>query len=404
MLREYQKETVEKLKWSADMAGNDLISLPTGSGKSHVIAEVALNNGKDVLILQPSREILEQNRDKLQAIVGKDVVGVYSASLGSKVIKKYTFATIGSIYKKPEDFIHFNLIIIDECHLLNPKRPSGMFLKFINKVNQLKGSPIKIIGLTATPYRLTQQYVRYKNGFVDTITTIKLINRVRCKDGSTFWNRLIFNINVGDLIAQGFLCPLKYHNITLVKQEDMKLNISHSDFDLTAFEKQIEKKDEEIYNVLEACSKSYKSTLVFCPTVENAEKLADMFFDGEVVSAKTKPKERKRIIEGFKNGEIKMVFNVGVLTTGFDHPALDCIVLLRPSRSIGLVSQMVGRGLRLSPDKKFCTIIDFTDTINKIGRIESFKLEKIDGKWNLTTETNKTGFNGVELYRFTIQK
>ncbi|MDD4027011.1 MAG: DEAD/DEAH box helicase [Candidatus Shapirobacteria bacterium] len=399
-LRPYQKTAVEKLQWSAKMPGNDLVSLPTGAGKSLIIAQIASDNGTHVLIIQPTREILEQNLDKLSVIVGKDVVGVYSASLGRKEIKKYTFATIGSIFRKPEDFVHFELIIIDECHLVNPKRLGSMFLEFLNKVNELKGSAVKVVGLTATPYRLCQQYLRYPNGFIDTITTIKLINRVR----PAFWNRLIYNINVGELIEQGYLCPLKYHNIVLVKQEQMKLNISHSDFDLEAFEDQIAEKDNEIYRVLEACSKNFKSTLVFCPTVENAEKLADMFFDGEVVSAKTKPKERKRIINGFKSGEIKIVFNVGVLTTGFDHPALDCIVLLRPTRSIGLLYQMVGRGLRIAEGKKFCTVVDLTDTIKKIGRVETFKLEKVENKWNLTSETNLTGWNGVELYKFTIQK
>lgn len=397
-LRPYQQEAVNKLEWSANMPGADLISLPTGSGKSHVIASVAMDKGCDVLIIQPTREILEQNLSKLSAVVGNDVVGVYSASLNRKEIKKYTFATIGSIYKKPQDFVHFGLIIIDECHLVNPKRLGSMFLEFINEVNKKRNEAVKIIGLTATPYRLCQQYLRYANGFIDTITTVKLINRVR----PVFWNRLIFNINVGDLIDQGYLCKLKYHYVPLVEQEEIKLNKSKSDFDLEAFEQQIAGKDEQIYKVLDGCQKYFKSTLVFCSSVDQAEKLADMFDDGEVVSAKTKPKERKRIVDGFKSGQIPMVMNVGVFTTGFDHPALDCIVLLRPSRSLGLIYQMIGRGLRTSPGKKFCTVVDMTDTIKKVGRIETFKVEKIEGKWEITTE--KGSWHGRELYRFSIEK
>lgn len=397
-LRPYQQLVVDKIKWSSDKNGNDLVSLPTGSGKSHVIATIASEKGCDVLIIQPTREILEQNLSKLSSIVGSSVVGVYSASLNRKEVKKYTFATIGSIYKKPQDFVHFGLIIIDECHLVNPKRLGSMFLKFINEINKIKGEAVKVIGLTATPYRLCQQYLRYSNGFIDTITTIKLINRVR----PAFWNRLIFNINVGDLIKEGYLCPLKYHHVTLVNQENIKLNQSRSDFDLEDFEKQISSKDEEIYNVLNVCQNHFKSTLVFCSTVDQAEKLANMFFDGEVVSAKTKPKERKRIIDGFKNGEIKIVFNVGVLTTGFDHPALDCIVLLRPTRSIGLYYQMLGRGLRTAPGKEFCTIVDMTDTVKKVGRVETIKMEKIDNKWELVSERGL--WHGRELYRFAIEK
>jgi len=287
------------------------------------------------------------------------------------------------------------MVILDECHYLNPKRLGSMYASFFVGM----GNP-KVFGLSATIYRLTPQYVRYPNGFVDTITTIKLINRVR----PAFWHRLIFNINVGEMIEQGYLCPLQYHHIPLVEQEQMKLNQSHSDFDLDAFQKQIESQDDQILKVLNGCRDNFNSTIVFCPTVDQAEQLADKVEGAEVVSAKTKTKERKRIIDGFKKGEIKMVMNVGVLTTGFDHPALDAIVLLRPTRSIGLLYQMVGRGLRNAPGKTHCTIVDMTDTIKKVGRIESFKIEKVEGKWNLTTEKREAGWHGVTLYSFTIQR
>jgi DNA repair protein RadD len=127
-----------------------------------------------------------------------------------------------------------------------------------------------------------------------------------------------------------------------------------------------------------------------------------MFMDAEVVSAKTKPKERDRVINGFKDGSIKMVMNVGVLTTGFDHPKLDCIVLLRPTRSIGLYYQMVGRGLRKAEGKTSCAVVDMTDTVKKIGRVETIRVEKVDGKWELLTE--RGSWHAKELYRFEIQK
>lgn len=399
-LRNYQKECIDKFLWSRQFDGADLASLPTGSGKSIIIAELASRFNENILIIQPSVEILTQNYEKLKKYVSDENIGIYSASMNKKIIKKFTLSTIGSIYKRSSDFSHFDLIICDEAHLLNPKRLNGMFLSFINGINKIKSSPIKVIGLTATPFRLCQSYLRYPNGFIDTITTIKMINRVR----PSFWDRLLLNINVGDLIDQGYLCPLKYHNIALIEQENIKINKSRSDFDLQAFEEQVSEKENEIINVLNACKENFKSTLIFCATVSQSEEFANKIEGSEIISAKTKAKDRKRIIEGFKNGDIKIVLNVGVLTTGFDSPILDCIVLIRPTRSIGLLSQMVGRGLRLSPGKTHCTIVDMTDTINKIGRIETFKIEKVDGKWNLTTETNRTGWNAVELYRFNIQK
>jgi len=393
MLRKYQQEALDKLMWDRSLPGNSLISLPTGSGKSHIIAEYAKAINEPVLIFQPSRELVIQNVDKMLKIVDKSEIGIYSASLGKKVVKKYTFGTIGSVVNHPELFSHFKNIIIDEAHKVPIKKFNSMYMKFFSTIKN-----VKVVGLTATPYRLTPQYMRYKSGFIETITTIKLINRMR----PMFWNRLIYNINVGDLINQGYLCKLKYRYIPLIQQEDIKLNKSRSDFDLLAFEEQISYGDKAIYKVLFGCKMHFKSSLVFCSSVDQAEQLADRITGAEVVSAKTKPKERKRIVEGFKDGSIEMVFNVGIFVCGFDHPALDCIVLLRPTRSLGLLYQMIGRGLRTAPGKEYCTVVDMTDTIKKVGRIETFKIEKVDGKWNLTTE--KGQWHNKELYRFAIQK
>lgn len=137
-LRDYQQEAVNKIRWASQLEGNDLVSLPTGAGKSLVIASIASQNDDHVLIIQPSREILIQNMGKLSEIVGEAVVGAFSASVGRKEVKKYTFATIGSVVNCPERFVDFNLIIIDECHLVNPKKLDSMFMRFINEINRLK--------------------------------------------------------------------------------------------------------------------------------------------------------------------------------------------------------------------------------------------------------------------------
>ena len=136
-----------------DLEGNDLLSLPTGSGKSIVIAEIANALNQDILILQPTKEILEQNKKKLMAYVDRKDIGVFSASMGEKEIRKYTFATIGSVYKVPERFAHFRLVLLDECHLLNPKATGSMFGRFLAGMNNPK-----VVGLTATPYRIFPTY------------------------------------------------------------------------------------------------------------------------------------------------------------------------------------------------------------------------------------------------------
>ncbi|MGD0577267.1 MAG: DEAD/DEAH box helicase, partial [Candidatus Staskawiczbacteria bacterium] len=301
----------------------------------------------------------------------------------------FTFATIGSVYLKSEQFSHFKTIIIDECHLVNPKNLDGMFTQFLQAI----GNP-KCIGFTATPYRMDSFYKRLSFGY-ETIVTIALINRRR----HHFWHRLIYNINNEDLLKQGYLCPLEYIDKSIINQEDIPLNKSRSDFDLTLFEKKIEDKKGEIFEAITLAWKTSKSILVFCSSVEQANELQEMFKDySEVVTAKTNKKERKRIIDDFRSQKIPIVFNVGVLTIGFDHPALDCIVLLRPTRSIALYYQMIGRGVRVAPGKTSCKVIDLTSNVKNLGRVETIKLEKKEGKWELLSETGS--WHNAELYRF----
>lgn len=390
-LRDYQQKAVSAIKWAENMEGNDLIVLPTGAGKSLVIAEIANQKDTPVLIFQPSKEILEQNMGKLSEIVGEAVVGVYSASLARKEVKKYTFATIGSVKSHPEQFAHFKLVIIDECHLVNPKSLDSMFVRFLRAI----GNP-KVVGLTATPYRLCQQYIRNEFGGVYTITTMKLINRIK----ERFWTRLLLNINVGDLVNQGHLCPLNYRSIKLISQEFIALNKTKSDFDMDKYGDQILSKEGQIIEIIKKLKEVKKSTLVFCPSAEESRRWSLKVEGSEYISAQTKKKDRKRIIEDFKGGKTKVVFNVGVLTTGFDHPSLDCIVLLRPTRSVSLYYQMLGRGLRKAEGKVSCLVVDMTDTVNKIGRVETIKLDKKEGKWELLTE--KGSWHGKELYRFEV--
>lgn len=138
ILRDYQKAAIEKILWGLTLEGTSIAVLPTGAGKSIVLAELAAQLNQDILILQPSKEILEQNYSKLCQYVDPEEIGIYSASMKQKVIKRYTFATIGSVYKKANEFAHFDIILIDECHLVNPKSLSGMFTKFIKEVNLIR--------------------------------------------------------------------------------------------------------------------------------------------------------------------------------------------------------------------------------------------------------------------------
>jgi len=390
-LRPYQQQAVSKLLWSQKLQGADLCVLPTGAGKSIVIADLARQMNKHVLILQPTKEILEQNYEKLSHFIEPVQIGIYSASMDRKDLGFYTFATIQSIYKKPELFKHFKIVIIDECHLVNPKNLNGMYTRFFKEI----GEP-KIFGFTATPYRLDQRYTRTETGEILTHTTTKLINRTKGR----FWHRIMFNINNEDLIKEGHLVPLKYIDKSIINHGDIPTNISKSDFDLEKYEEKIEEKKDNILEAVYFGMELAKSVLVFCSSVKQASNLCDLVTNSAVVTAKTTKKERTRIIKEFREGVIQVVFNVGVLTIGFDHPSLGCIVLLRPTRSIGLYYQMLGRGVRPFPGKDHCKVIDMTGTVKQLGKIETIKLVKRN-MWEL--ESEKGSWHNRILYSFLLK-
>jgi DNA repair protein RadD len=163
----------------------------------------------------------------------------------------------------------------------------------------------------------------------------------------------------------------------------------------------LEKLDNSILESIYFGMELSKSVLVFCSSVYQATSLCELTTNSAVVTAKTKKKERARIIKDFRSGKIQTVFNVGVLTIGFDHPSLSCIVLLRPTKSIGLYYQMLGRGVRKAEGKDFCYVIDMTGTVNFIGKVETIKLVKRD-MWEL--ESEKGSWHKRPLYSFMIKE
>jgi len=392
-LRPYQAEAIAKIRWVLEegLEGNELMVLPTAAGKSVVIAHLSKEIDQPLLILQPTKEILEQNLAKLSAYVDPSEIGVYSASMGSKTIGRYTFATIQSIFRNPEMFAHYKLVIIDEAHMVNPKE-MGMYKTFLQTI----GNP-KVIGFTATPYRMDTTYVDWGLDTVRVVTTVKLVNRMK----GFFWTRIMYNIGISELIDQGYLCPLEYVDMSLLDHADIPMNVSRSDFNLDGYEKAISKRQGEIQFAIKHAEDTSKSVLVFCTSVSQATHLSSITRGSAVVTGKTPKKDRDLIIRSFKQGLIKTVFNVGVLTTGFDHPELDCIVMLRPTRSIILYCQMLGRGVRIAPGKTSCKVIDMTSNVRSLGRFESIKVVKRD-KWEL--ESERGSWHGRELYHFDVEK
>ena len=361
-LREYQQQAsdaaVEFFHSKSQM--NAIEVLPTGSGKSLVIADIANRLEGNTLVFQPSKEILEQNFAKLCSY-GVIDCSIYSASFNSKKINRITFATIGSVIRHTEQFHHFNNIIIDECHLVNAK--GGMYEEFIRLTN------CKVLGLTATPYRLSSSSWG---------AMLKFITRTRPR----IFSKVIYQVQIQTLLNMGYLADLDYYYTPAPMYDERNLMDNSTGADYTDKSVQEEYQRIDFYSWLVQIVRRVMSPksgrkrngiLVFTRFLKEAQRLANEIECCEMVSGDTPKSERERILEGFKAGNIKVVVNVGVLTTGFDYPELDTIVMARPTKSLSLWYQIVGRAIRPHPGKKGW-IVDLCGNLNRFGRVQDLVL------------------------------
>ncbi len=349
-----------------------LICLPTGAGKSIVVREIARNVKNDIIVLQPNKVILEQNYAKYKTY--SNDCAIFSASCNIKEIDRVTFATIGSVINNKKLFSNCKTIIIDECHLVDAKEKEGMYFNFINSLKS------NIIGLTATPYRMHTTR--------DFGSQTKMITRTRPK----VFNFIAHNTNPKELIDNGFLCKMKYFYVKILDKNALKLNMNKSDFTISSMQDMIKGKGIDISNFIQDISQKHKSVLIFSPSIEFSNKIKEyLIYKGlqcATIDSKMTQHEREEVLIKFKNKTFQIMINVGVLTTGFDFPELDCIVFLRPTLSISLYYQMVGRGLRTANNKEHCTIYDLCGNVDRFGKIEDFTIEGQQGKENLFSRIN----------------
>ena len=384
-LRDYQEVAVQKMLNDASKKGNSVLCLGTAAGKSHLIAEYAKRLNLPILILCPNREILTQNKEKLALVVNPLDIGVFSASLNEKTIKKYTFATIGSIYRKPDLFSHFSTCIVDECHVVRPDQPNSMYMRFF-RANSFP----KTFGFTASPYiNVTETHFVSSENRVrtfDSVTKIQLITRMN----NSFWNRFIFNYDSKMLEDGQHTVKVIYHTHNLVNPDRIRLVSNGSDYDQDDFARKVRMYEDKIIEYCMYSMEHHTSTLVFCANVAQAESLqSKMPIFSSVVTAATPPKERARIIEDFKKGHILVLFNVSCLTTGFDSPITDSIICLRPTKSIGLYQQFIGRGVRKSDGKTECHVYDLSGTYDRLGKAVEIRLANNNGEFDLISGSGK---------------
>lgn len=334
-----------------------IIILPTGSGKSVVIANTASPLKGKTVVFQPTKEILEQNFKKYLSYGYR--AGIYSASAGMKYMDDVTFATIGSVAKKAHLFEQFSNIIIDECHLVNPEQ--GMYFDFIKKL-----SHCKVLGLTATPYRLASSF----DG-----AELRFITRTRPR----IFSKVLYYVQNDVLFNAGHLAKLEYFKFDVIDRSMLTTNSTGTNFtdaSTRAYYRTINMPKITIQYANRLLSKR-DNLLIFCALVDEAKQVAAGVPGSVVLTDETPQDQRDKILIQFKAGLIRCVINVGILTTGFDYPALQAVLIARSTMSLSLYYQMIGRVMRPYGDK-VGWVIDLGGNIDLFGKIETMKIEKDD--------------------------
>ena len=375
-LRPYQSEAVEAVyRHLREKDTNPCVVIPTAGGKSLCIAQVAKDAvtkwGGRVMILAHVKELVEQNAAKLKSICPELPVGVYSAGLDSRDTKEpVVVAGIQSVANKADAFKPFDLVLVDECHLIPPDG-EGRYRTFIEAERRLNPR-VRLVGWTATPYRT-------QGGLI-------------CRPENLL-NEVCYEVGVKELINRGYISRITAR-AGKVKADTDALHVRAGEF----VAEDVERVMGEDRLVSSACreivelTKDRKACLIFCASVAHCRKVAEQIsrLSGEecaVVTGETPADEREETIRRLRGEAVKADLfadkpplryccNVSVLTTGTDIPRLDTIALLRPTNSPGLLVQMVGRGFRLSPEtgKHECVVLDYGRNIERHGPIDMIRV------------------------------
>lgn len=364
-LRPYQKEAIQATYdfWLSEKGINPVIVAPTGAGKSLLIAQICKDvvesdDYSRVLMLTHSAELIDQNFKELKEIWNDAPAGIYSASLKSRDLKnRIIFAGVQSFVNVVDKSNPFDLIIIDEAHLVNNKAETRY--KKVFDVLLSKNEDTKIVGFSATPYRLSGGYIYGKN-------------KIFCD--------VSYEITLKYLIENGYLCmpitkgALKQYDLSNVS---IKSNGEYNDIELARVVETSELVEAVVNETLES-GKERKAWLIFASSINHAEMIKECFnrkgFNSvEIVTGETKKDKRALLLQSFKNNTLKCLINVNVLTTGFNAPVCDLVVIARATQSTSLYVQMIGRGLRTYENKENCLIIDFGKNTLTHGTLDNIQ-------------------------------
>jgi DNA repair protein RadD len=350
---------------------NPCAVVPTAGGKTPIMASICKDAvglwGGRVLVLAHVKELLEQTAEKLSVVCPEIGFGIYSAGLKRRdTDHPVIIASIQSVYKRACELDRFDLILIDEAHLISPDSES-MYQHFLADA-RIINPEVRIVGFTATPYRL-------KSGSICTVEGIL--------------NQICYEVGVRELIRDGFLCPL-ISKAGRAKVDTSELHIRGGEFVTDEVEALMDKDSlvQSAVSEIIQYTTDRNACLIFASSIQHGKHIVDVLADEHgvecgFVCGETPTLERDLTLARFKTGKLKYLCNVNVLTTGFDAPHIDCVALVRPTMSPGLFYQMVGRGFRLHPSKESCLVLDFGGNVLRHGPVDDIRIttnDRGDGK------------------------
>lgn len=369
-LRPYQQAAVDSVLdyWSSG-GGNPLVDMATGLGKSITIASLTRQlttefPGMRVLMLVHVRELVAQNAKALLSLWPQAPVGIYSAGLGRRdTQQRIIFASIQSVHRRAREIGPFDLVLIDEAHLV-PNAGEGMYLRLLETLREERPD-LRVCGFTATPFRMDSG---------------------RLDDGAgRLFDQIVYSYGIAKGIEDGWLSPLTS------KPGSIEIDVSGvgrrgGEFIAGALEAAADDAaiTEAAVSEIRSLGEGRKSWLLFCAGVKHAHHVRDEMIRQGVpcatITGDTPGPDRARYIEDFKAGRLRALSNANVLTVGFDAPSTDLIALLRPTLSPGLYVQMMGRGTRLAEGKDNCLVLDFTGTVRRLGPVDTITVDRRPGK------------------------
>lgn len=371
-LRPYQEEGLQAL-WSYFMTkkGNPVLAWPTGTGKSLVPAVFVKRtmfhyDTQRFLVVTHVKELIEQNFRKLAEIWPEAPAGIYSAGLKRRdIFPPIIYGGVQSMYKVPEFFGHRDIVFIDEAHLVN-QDDASMYLKFIGALRAINPY-LKVIGMSATPYRIGQGMITEGGLFTDVAHNLTSMEN--------------FNALVGD----GYIAPLVTKK-TQTELDVSNVQIQKGEFVASQLQHEVDKAEITWKGLQELVyyGQHRRSWLLFATGIDHANHIAEMLvrlgIDCASVHSKQSHDYNDAAIKAFKDYSLRAIVNYGKLTTGFDHPGIDLIGMFRPTMSVALWVQMLGRGTRPEIGKQNCLVLDFAKNTLRLGPINDPAIPRKKGE------------------------